>query len=179
MQNRVLGLALRDSGTSLQFESVFEQRNVRWERRGHNTLRVSVCWKLHRRAVRRWDGRQQVRSQILGLGGQDTFLGGKDFCLYYMFKTIFFWAQQNFGGQKIWKALPPNPPTVATGLGDNMQKTTRFCIFWRSFVQTSLWKPTNGRKRASSIRTTVQVIHTFVLIHIGLRRGIMIELLCI
>jgi len=30
---------------------------------------------------------RQARSQVLSFFGENTFLGGKDFCFYYMFKT--------------------------------------------------------------------------------------------
>jgi len=31
----------------------------------------------------------QARSQVLRFGGKNKFLGGKDFCFYYMFKIHF------------------------------------------------------------------------------------------
>ena len=39
------------------------------------------------------------------LVGRNTFLRGQDFWFYYMFKTNFFWAQQNLGGN--CSRMPP------------------------------------------------------------------------
>jgi len=45
------------------------------------------------------------------LEGQNTFLGGHDFCFYYIFKTNFS-ENKKFGGaqKKFGRALPPNAP---------------------------------------------------------------------
>jgi len=44
------------------------------------------------------------------LMGHNTFLGGQDFCFYYVLKT-------NFSGRnKIWGGTAPEFPPVATGL---------------------------------------------------------------
>jgi len=47
---------------------------------------------------------------LQGLGGQNTFLGGKGFCIYYTFET-------NFSGHnKLRWGHSPNASRVATGL---------------------------------------------------------------
>jgi len=43
----------------------------------------------------------QARSQVLRPGRAKDILKGQGFCFYYIFKSISFWAQQNFGGTKI------------------------------------------------------------------------------
>jgi len=52
------------------------------------------------------------------LEGQNTFLGGHEFCFYYIFETNFSGNKKIWGGTKeiwgvtkeIWGALPPNAP---------------------------------------------------------------------
>jgi len=51
--------------------------------------------------------------EVFRVWGQNTFLGGQDFCLYYLFRTSeqTFWTQQNLGAQKIGgKTGPECPP---------------------------------------------------------------------
>jgi len=60
----------------------------------------------------------QARGRALRFGGQNTFLGGQDFCFYYMFKTNFAGHNTIWGGTKIFGgALPPNAPPHGYGPG--------------------------------------------------------------
>jgi len=57
-----------------------------------------------------WGPVTHTHSQVLRFGGQKYILGKQNF-VYYMFKTIFFWAQHNLDATKIFGvALPPNSP---------------------------------------------------------------------
>jgi len=50
------------------------------------------------------------------LVGHNTFLGGQDFCFYYMFETNFSGRNQIWADTKeIWGALPSNAPPRSCG----------------------------------------------------------------
>jgi len=56
-----------------------------------------------------WESRPVARFQ--DLVGHNTFLGGHDFCFYYMFKTNFSGRNKIWGEQKKFRGeLPPMPP---------------------------------------------------------------------
>ena len=59
---------------------------------------------------RPWCSCRQARSQVLKLGGWYKFLGGQDFCFYYMFKPNFSGHNKISGAQKIFGALFLNAP---------------------------------------------------------------------
>jgi len=66
--------------------------------------------------VRPGDGEKTLRSsrpvaKFQDLVEYNTFLGGQDFCYYYMFKTNFSGRNKTWGAQKkFWEALTPNAP---------------------------------------------------------------------
>jgi len=45
---------------------------------------------------------KQARGQVLRFVGAKYVLGGKDFCFYYKFKTIFSGHNKLWGSQKFW-----------------------------------------------------------------------------
>jgi len=59
----------------------------------------------------------QARSKVLRFVGQNTFVGGQDFCFYYMFKNFLV------GTRKIWGALSPNGYGPATNLEATYRST--------------------------------------------------------
>ena len=48
------------------------------------------------------DEKSRAVARIWGLEGKNAFLGGRDFCFYYIFKTNFY------GNKKICVGLSPN-----------------------------------------------------------------------
>jgi len=60
------------------------------------------------------------------LVGHNTFLGGKDFCFYYILKTHFSGRNKIWGGarKKFGGALPPNAPP-SRGYGPDVLSRTQ------------------------------------------------------
>jgi len=56
-------------------------------------------------------------AKFQGLVGQNIFLGGQDFCFYYMFETNFPEHNTICGHKNIWGALPKNAPPLGYGPG--------------------------------------------------------------
>jgi len=65
----------------------------------------------------------QTRSQVLRFGGQNTFLEGKYFCVYCMFKT-------NFSGHKKFGRHWPQMPTGLRTAGPR-----QICPYLKKFGQ--------------------------------------------
>jgi len=68
-------------------------------------------------------GRIRSVVKVLRFGGQNTFLGGKDFCFYHTFETNFFEHNKILGGtKKIWGELPQNAPPCLRAWAEHRQK---------------------------------------------------------
>ena len=64
-------------------------------------------------------GRTRPVASFSGLGGQNTFLGGKDFSIYHMFETMFCKNSKIWGAQKRFGGNCPRMPHRLCGPGKN------------------------------------------------------------
>ena len=62
-------------------------------------------------------GRTTTSSQVLRFGGQNTFLGRKEFNIYHTFETIFLSTTKFGGHKKDFGETAPECPTVSAVLG--------------------------------------------------------------
>jgi len=79
----------------------------------HIQQRAALVWHTTRKF--RYETKNAIPlnrpvARFWGLGGQNTFLGGKDFCLCYMFKTNFSSNNKNWGAQKQLGGTALNAP---------------------------------------------------------------------
>jgi len=133
----------------------------------------------------------QARSQVLRFwGGQNTFLGGQDFCFLLNVQIEFSWAQHNSGGNKnVWGALPRMPPRFGYGAVLQIAVSSREYALRLSaqflsschFVRKRLWLPEIRHFRPVSYRCIAvshpSPKHTFTSIHLLFAEKVSITLI--
>ena len=100
----------------------------------------------------------QIRSQVLRFAEENKFLGGQDFCFYYMFKTFLS------GHYKIWGKIVP----VATALsvlqvkvlGFLTKKTMEFITFASFLPEEKQSTVVCQGVKLKSFQSTWQSLHT-------------------